>query len=348
MTEQRGGPMKEARLYAAGDLRIVEADPPEPCPGESLVHVTAVGVCGSDLHWFGEGGIGDARLADPLVPGHEFAGIVRGGVLDGRRVAVDPAVPCESCQRCREGNRNLCPDIRFAGHGGYDGGLREHVAWPTALLHPVPAGLSDAAAAMLEPLGVALYAFDLGYVRLGASVAIVGCGPIGLMLLQLARAAGAGPLVAVEPLAHRRAAAATVDGAVVTDPRADPAATLADAGVPDGVDVAFEVAGTDEAVDTAMRLARPGARVVLAGIPAGDATTFRASTARRKGLTIALVRRMNDTYPRAIRLADAGVVDLESLVTHRFDLAEAPEAFRTAAGRTGIKTIITTAAAART
>lgn len=333
--------MKEARLYGVGDLRVGEVDPPVPGAGESLVRVTAVGVCGSDLHWFGEGGIGDANLGRPLVLGHEFAGIVEGGPLAGQRVAVDPAVPCETCRWCREGNRNLCPTIRFAGHGGHDGGLREYVAWPTALLHPVPPRLSDVAAAMLEPLGVALHAFDLGHVRLADSVGIVGCGPIGLMLLQVARSAGAGPLITVEPLEHRRAAAAAIDGTLAIHPQADLPATLAAAGAPEGLDVAFEVAGTDDAVGLAMRLVRPGGRVVLAGIPSNDATTFPASIARRKGLTIALVRRMKDAYPRAIRLVNAGAVDVESLVTHRFTLVNATEAFRTAAARRGIKTVIT-------
>jgi L-iditol 2-dehydrogenase len=333
--------MKEARLYGVGDLRVGEVDPPIPCAEESLVRVTAVGVCGSDLHWFGEGGIGDANLDRPLVLGHEFAGIVEGGPLEGQRVAVDPAVPCEACRWCREGNRNLCPTIRFAGHGGHDGGLREYVAWPTALLHPVPPQLSDVAAAMLEPLGVALHAFDLGHVRLGDSVGIVGCGPIGLMLLQVVRSAGAGPLITVEPLEHRRAAAAAIDGTLAIHPQADLPATLAAAGASEGLDVTFEMAGTDDAVGLAMRLTRPGGRVVLAGIPSSDATTFPASIARRKGLTIALVRRMKDAYPRAIRLVNAGAVDVESLVTHCFALANATEAFRTAAARRGVKTVIT-------
>ena len=332
--------MREARLYAVGDVRVGEAERPTPGPGESLVRVTAVGLCGSDLHWFDEGGIGDARLATPLVLGHEFGGVVVGGVLDGQRVAVDPARPCGVCARCREGNANLCPSMAFAGHGTQDGGLREYVVWPDRLLHPVPPAVSDEAAAMLEPLGVALHSFDLGHVRLGASVAVVGCGPIGLLLLQLARAAGCGRVIAVEPLAHRRTRAAELGADLVLDPAADVAEALADAGIPDGVDVAFEVAGTDLAVSMAMRLARAGARVVLAGIPAADSTTFPASVARRKGLTIALVRRMKETYPRALRMVERGLVDVDSIVTHRFALSDVAEAFATAAARTGHKTIV--------
>ena len=308
-------------------MRLRDEPQPVPGPDESLVRVTAVGLCGSDLHWFGEAGIGDAVLRDPLVLGHEFAGVVEGGPLDGRRVAVDPAISCGACAQCLSGNRNLCPNVRFAGHGANDGGLREYLTWPTRLLVPLPDSISDAGGAVLEPLGVAIHAFDLGHVRVGASVAVVGCGPIGLLLVQVALAAGAATVVAVDPLPHRLEAAQSYGAVPVPD------------AVPE-VDVAFEVAGADDAVRTAMRAARPGARVVLAGIPANDATTFPAGLARRKGLSLVLVRRMKDVYPRAIRLVEQGHVDVDSLVTHRFPLERAQEAFVSASARVGLKCLV--------
>ena len=189
-----------ARLHGTGDVRLADEPVRDPGPDESLVHVEAVGLCGSDLHWYEEGGIGDARLDSPLVVGHEFAGVVEGGPLDGRRVAVDPALHCGHCARCLEGNQNLCPNVVFAGHGDCDGGLREYLSWPTEALHLLPASMDGAAGAMLEPLGVAIHSFDLGHVHLGADVAVVGCGPIGLLLIQVARAAGARVTLAVDPL----------------------------------------------------------------------------------------------------------------------------------------------------
>ena len=153
-----------ARLHGTGDVRVADEPVRAPEPGESLVRVEAIGVCGSDLHWFEEGGIGDARLTRPVVPGHEFAGVVEGGPLDGRRVAVDPALPCGVCARCREGHRNLCPNVVFAGHGDCDGGMQQYLCWPTAALHPLPDGFDGATGAMLEPLGVAIHAHDLGHV----------------------------------------------------------------------------------------------------------------------------------------------------------------------------------------
>ena len=332
--------MRVARLSGVGQLALADEPPPQPGPGESLVRVTAVGLCGSDLHWWGEGGIGDAQLARPLVLGHEVAGVLASGPRAGQPVAVDPAVPCGRCAVCLEGHRNLCPTVRFAGHGDVDGGLRELLAWPDAQLHPLPEALPPAEATVLEPLGVALHAMDLAHVRLGASVAVVGCGPIGLLLVQLARAAGAAEVVAVEPLAHRRAAALAHGADRALDPAAcTPTGTTAE-GLGAGVDVVLEVVGSPAAVALAVRAARPGGRVVLVGIPDDDATTFPASVARRKGLTLAVVRRMKEVYPRALALVERGLVDMGALVTHRFPLEDVEAAFVTAAARTGLKVVV--------
>ncbi len=331
--------MRVARLHGAGDLRVTDEPAPEVPVGHSLVRVTAVGLCGSDLHWYGEAGIGDARLRQPLVIGHELAGVVESGPLAGARVAVDPAIPCGSCERCREGNPNLCPHIRFCGHGDTDGALREFLAWPSRLLHPLPDGLTDADGAMLEPLGVAIHAVDLGHLRVGTSVAVIGCGPIGLLLLQVARVAGAATVIAVDPLPHRREAARRLGADVVVAPDGATDAVW-QAGDRYGVHVAFEVAGNDDAVALAVAAARPGGRVVLAGIPDDDHTGFCASQARRKGLTILLSRRMKDVYPRAMRLARSGRVDVRSVVTATYPLEKAGVAFPAAAARTGLKVVI--------
>jgi L-iditol 2-dehydrogenase len=335
--------MRVARLHGVGDIRLTEEPVPEVPAEHSLVRVTAVGLCGSDLHWYAEGGIGDARLGNPLVIGHEFAGVIEGGPRAGEPVALDPAIPCGICELCQEGHRNLCVRIRFAGHGTQDGALREFVAWPTALLHPLPAGFTAADAAMLEPLGVAIHAVDLAHLRVGASVGVFGCGPIGLLLLQVARAAGAATIVAVDPLPHRLEAARRfgADLALTPDEVGDPG-TLAEraGGNRYGVHVAFEVAGTDDAVAVAVNAARPGARVVLVGIPAEDRTSFPAGHARRKGLTILLSRRMKEVYPRGITLVRSGRVDVRSVVSAAFPLDEVDKAFKVAVARTGLKVVV--------
>jgi L-iditol 2-dehydrogenase len=328
--------MKAARLHAMGDLRVGDEPAPEPGPGRPLVKVTAIGICGSDLHWFEDGGIGDAVVRSPLVLGHEAAGVIVSGPREGERVAIDPAIPCGHCDPCLRGYRNLCLNIVFAGHGAQDGAMRDYLTWPDEQLHHLPAEISDAGGAVLEPLGVAIHAYDLGHLPLAGTATVVGCGPIGLLLIQVLRAAGASSVVAFDPLPHRREAAQRAGADAVADPAGADLRALTGP----GADVAFEIAGTDAGVELAMETTRPGGRVVLGGIPGDDWTRFRASIARRKGLTIAMVRRMNEVYPRAIGLAVAGKVDLDGVVTDRYPLVKAPEAFSAAARRTGLKVII--------
>jgi L-iditol 2-dehydrogenase len=347
--------MRAARLYGVGDIRVGDEPAPEPGPDETLVQVRAVGLCGSDLHWFSEGAIGDAQLARPLVLGHEAAGVIAAGPRRGQRVAIDPAIPDGTCRACRDGYRNLCPQVRFSGHGDTDGALREFMAWPSALLHPLPDELSDSDGAVLEPLGVAIHSLDLGHLPFAGSAAVIGCGPIGLLTIQLLRVSGAASIVAFDPRAHRREAAAKLGA----DQVADPAELAADGGdgqlargdgQPDpdrvrdlvgyGVDVAFEIAGGDAAVALALDVTRPGGRIALGGIPDDDHIGFSASAARRKGVTIALVRRMNEVYPRAISLVARGRVDTAAVVTDRFGLAEVATAFGTAVARNGLKVVV--------
>jgi L-iditol 2-dehydrogenase len=331
--------MKAARLVDTGQIVVAPEPDPVPGPDETLVRVTAVGLCGSDLHWFGEGGIGDAKLERPLVLGHELAGIALDGPLAGLPVAIDPAIPCGHCRSCRDGYPNLCPTIRFAGHGPTDGGLRELMAWPTRRLHRLPAGMSGAEGAVLEPLGVAIHALDLAHLaRLGpdTNVAVIGCGPIGLLVLQLARRATRGHILAVDPHAHRRDAARSFGADAVAGP-ADALAAGVEL-VADGFDVAVEFAGPDDAVARAIGLVRPGARVVLGGIPDDDRTSFTAASARRKGLTLLLVRRMGEVYPRAIEAASH--LDLNALVSDRYPLAETAAAFTKAVTRDGLKVVV--------
>jgi L-iditol 2-dehydrogenase len=287
--------------------------------------VTAVGLCGSDRHWFVEGGIGDAVLTRPLVLGHEFAATIESGPRAGERVAVDPAITCGSCEMCQAGNRNLCLNLRFAGHGSTDGALRSLMTWPEQLAHRLSDSLSDAEGALLEPLGVALHAVDLGRVRPGMTVAVFGCGPIGLLLVQLLRIVGAATISAVDPLPHRLLAAQAMGA---TGAR------------PERVDVAFE-ATDEDALDEAVAAARPGGRIVLVGIPRGDRTSFTASTARRKGLTITLCRRMQPAdLARAIGLAETGRVNLKSLVSDTYALTDWQSAFGALTKRRGLKVLV--------
>ena len=216
------------------------------------------------------------------------------------------------------------------------------MAWPEHCLFPLPDGFTADDGAMLEPLGVAIHTLDLAHVRPGTSVGVLGAGPIGLFCLQVAKAAGAARLVATDLASrpHRLAAARALGAEAFAAEDGREAKAIREAVGGRGLDVAIEAAGVQAAVDAAAEAVRPGGRVVLAGIPSDERTSFKASTARRKGLTFVMVRRMKHTYPRAIALAAAGRVDLRSMVTHRFPLTEAAKAFETAAAREGLKVMV--------
>ncbi len=334
-------PIEVARLYGPGDVRVGREDPAEPRPGDAIVRVRAVGLCGSDLHWFDEGSIGDARISRPLVLGHEFAGEIAEGPRAGERVVGDPANACGDCAPCRAGWVNLCLRMRFAGHGEVDGALRTLMPWPADLLLPIPASIEDGEAPLLEPAAIAVHALALAS-PLPSSAGVFGCGPIGLLIVQLLLRSGVPRVVATDVLPHRVAAAAAlgatafqVDAPGPADPSGGRAPDLPE------VDVAFEAGGTDAALHDALTSVAPGGRVILVGIPPGDRTSFRASLARRKGLTLVLCRRSRpEDLREAIRLGSSRELALDGLITHRFPLSDAAAAFAVAARRDGLKVVV--------
>jgi L-iditol 2-dehydrogenase len=333
--------MLAARLYGARDLRVDQVpEGREPRAGEVLLRVRAVGVCGSDLHTYLDGRIGDTAVQSPLVIGHEFGGEIAAlganahDGLDhplrvGQRVAVDPATPCWRCELCEAGHPNLCRRLHFCGLFPDDGALQDYMIVEARSCFPVPDSVTDAGLALLEPLGVAIHAVDLGKLRLANSVVILGCGSIGLLILKLARLSGADPIYAFDCYDWRAAKARAWGATDAWTVERDPVARIHEVTKGRGADVVFEAAWADHSVGQAAEMARLGGRVVLVGIPSDDALTMKHSTARRKGLTILLARRMKHTYPRAIHLATAqpNGVPLDDLISHRFPLSRAPEAF---------------------
>jgi L-iditol 2-dehydrogenase len=326
--------LRAARLHGIRDLRLEELPRPAPGRGEVLLRVAAVGVCGSDVHYYLAGRIGDQVIETPLILGHEFSAWVAEpgegveGLATGQLVAVDPAASCRRCEACQHGHPNLCPAVRFCGTPPVDGVLAEHTVAPAGNCFPLPEGFDPAEGALLEPMGVAIHSVDLAHLKPGQTVAVLGAGPIGLLAAAVARTAGAGAVYVTEPLAYRRQFALNyVADAALNPDETDVVAEIAHLTGGRGVDVAFEVAGAPETPDQAAAVTRAGGRVILIGIPTDDTLTLTASTARRKGLTIKLVRRMKHTYPRAIRLAQSGAVNVESLATHRFPLERVAEAF---------------------
>ncbi len=331
--------MIAARLHGVRDVRIDEvAAPPVPGAKEVQIRVEAVGLCGSDIHTYREGRIGTTVVESPWIPGHEFAGVVvkagadaRDGcgepLQEGTRVGVDPSQSCGDCELCLQGHPNLCLHLRFCGLYPDDGALCELINVPASTCFPLPETIDATTGAMLEPLGVAMHAVRLGALREGQSVSVHGAGPIGLLIVQLARLAGADPVFVVERLPWRMARARELGAIPLNEENILPSVQILSHTRGLGVDLAFEVGWAGELVQQALDCARFGGRVVLVGIPRDDTMTMRHSTARRKGLTIMFSRRMKFTYPGAITHVRKGEIDVGSLVTHRFPLSAAADAY---------------------
>lgn len=323
--------MQAVRLYGAGDVRVESVPaPPMSMNGRVRLRMRSVGICGSDLHHYREGSTGDNASSEPLVLGHEIAaevtedGADRLGLAPGTLVAVDPAHPCGGCEWCRQGHHNLCPNVEFKGVAEHPGGLAEYLTVHPDEVVPVPDEFSADIAALLEPLGVAIHGVDLAHIRPMDTVCVLGAGPIGLLLAQVAQVAGAGTCYVIDPLPYRTDVAATLGA----DRTAEDHRAVDEWTDGRGVDVVLEATNDPTGFQHAVDSVRIGGRVVLVGIPEGNEYRLTAATARRKGVTVKWSRRMGDVYPRAIRMVESGHVDLGPLVTHRFPLAQAPKALR--------------------
>jgi (R,R)-butanediol dehydrogenase/meso-butanediol dehydrogenase/diacetyl reductase len=327
--------MKALRWHAARDVRLDEVPEPAPAPGEVLIEVAACGICGSDLHEYLHGPVYIPRSPHPLTGktppialGHEFSGRivdVGAGVTTRRRserVAVNPCVVCGECAWCRRGQLNLCAKLGSIGLCR-DGALAPLVAVPAYACHTLPSEVSDEEGASVEPLAVALHAWYRGRLAAGDRVAVIGAGPIGLLLLQVLRAKGAGWVAMVEPREDRRRLAAALGADVVIDPETeDPARTVARLTADERVSVAFECVGSPQAFTTAFRTAGKAGRIVLVGlVPEAVPVNLLGLLAHEKEL-IGSSAYVNE-FPEAIRLLADKRVRMEHLVTARVPLADA-------------------------
>ena len=331
--------MTAVRLHGPADMRVDQVPHPgPPGPGEVLLRMTTTCICGSDLHSYKDARIGDSVVQEPLVLGHEFAGVVEEVGPDsfdgnfeplrpGTRVAVDPAQPCWRCEMCEQGHPNLCVNLHFCGNYPDHGSLQQWLHMPARGCFPVPDSIDDVTAALLEPLGVAIHSVDLARIKVGNSVAILGAGPIGLAILQLVKLSGADPIFISDKFSWRLKLAERYGAIPINCDEIDQVQLVRQATGGRGVDVAIEAAWADHSVQQSAEMARLGGRLVLVGISEEDRIEFNHSTVRRKGLTIRLARRMKHTYPRSIHLVERRLVDLAGLVSHRFPLNHAPEAF---------------------
>jgi L-iditol 2-dehydrogenase len=331
------GTMTAAVLYAPHDLRIEQRPVPTPSEGEVLVRILSVGVCGSDVHYYEHGRIGDFVVRSPLVLGHESSGQiveVGSGVSParvGERVAIEPGQPCGRCDHCRAGRYNLCPDIRFHGTPPIDGTLSGFITVKSELAFAVPDEISDNAAALLEPLSVGIWANRKAGTKVGTSLLIAGAGPIGLVTAQVARAVGA-TRITVTDVNRTRLSAAVASGATeIAVPGADEVAGDFDAFI--------DCSGSSAAIDAGIRLVRPAGSVVLVGMGA-DELRLPLGLIQRRELLITGTFRYADTWPTAIDLAASGRVNLDDLVTGEYGLAEVERALTAGQDPHSIKAVV--------
>jgi L-idonate 5-dehydrogenase len=325
-------------IHGQDDLRVDELPVPEPGPGQALVAVRYGGVCGSDLHYWRHGGVGDFRLKEPMLLGHEIVGTVVGygspdasGPAVGTAVAVHPATPCDICPECVEGRRNVCRDTRYLGSAArfphVQGGFAAQVVVPAEQLRPLPEGLALRRAALAEPLSVALHAVRrAGDVR-GRHVLVTGAGPVGCLVVAAAKAAGADRVTVTDllPAALEYARAAGADSLVRAD---DPE----DAGWPSEVDVAVEASGVAAGLDTCLRLVRRGGVVVQLGMLPPGPSPFAGNLVVSREIELRGAFRFDTEFDDALRLLAAEPA-FDGLVSAVVPVREAESAFALAADR---------------
>lgn len=325
-------------LFRAREMRVVACDTPAPAPDQVLVRVQNVGICGSDVHYWHDGRCGPFTLTDPMVIGHESAGVVEavGSAVSpavlapGDRVAMEPGVPCRRCDRCREGRYNLCPDVRFFATPPVDGSMARYVCHPADYCFKLPDGVSLEEGALCEPLSVGVHANNRAGVRVGSVVAVLGCGPIGLVSAMAARAYGASRVVVTDVSEARLQAArnlrcggAVADATVLMSDellRDEHAAAQAIVDALGGVhpNVTIDCCGFESSMRTALAVTANGGRVCLVGMGAAEVRVPLVAAAARE-VDVLGVFRYRQTYPTCIALMASGKVDARALITHRYD-----------------------------
>lgn len=322
-------------LRQPGEIAVEPRAGGEPGPGEVAVAPSVIGICGSDLHLYREGKIGDSLLQQPLVLGHEAAGRVVAvgegveGFQVGDRVVVEPGVACGNCRHCRSGRYNLCTNVRFLGIPPTDGLMASQVRVPARWVFHLPDSLSDAEGAMIEPFAVGLQAVEEAGVQPGQSVVILGAGPIGLMILQAARVRGASPIISIDlsPVALDTARRLGADH-VINPRETNPVEAVKALTGEEGADVVIEAVGAAATIRQTLDLVRRGGIVTLVGIAADAAIPLNTNAIVRRGVQLRSSFRYAHQYPVALKLAAAGRVDLKTPITHRFSLRDAAEGFR--------------------
>ena len=329
-------------VILTGLKRMELTDVPEPSikkDTDVLLKVEKVGVCGSDIHYYETGRIGEQIVEYPFIIGHECAATVKAvgssvtRVKAGDCVAVDPAVSCHECDQCRQGRENTCRNVRFLGAPGQGGGcLCECIVMPQECCYPSKGAITLEQAALCEPLSIGVYAVKQSRMPEGAEVAILGAGPIGLSCLVGTKVENAKACYMTEKIDERVDGARRGGATWVGNPNKQDVVKEILQRQPQGMDVTFECAGQQETIDQAIELLKPGGKVMLIGSPRTERVSFDIDKLRRKEINIINVRRQNKCTQAAIDLIAFGKVSVDFMVTHRFKLEQTQDAFEMVAG----------------
>jgi L-iditol 2-dehydrogenase len=328
--------MKSMVLTGIRKMEMIEVPTPEiKKEDDVLIKMKAIGVCGSDIHYYVSGKIGSQVVQYPFPVGHEGSGeVVEVGsavtrVKPGDRIAIEPAMPCWKCDQCLAGRPHTCRKLTFLGCPGQaDGCLSEYIVMPETSCFPVSEKMSYDQAAISEPLAIGVYAVRLANMDLkGKKVGILGFGPIGLSVLLPAKHKGAEEIYVTDKLEHRLAIAKKAGAVWTGNPDKDDVVGGIKEQVPELLDVVFECCGQQEAIDNAIDMLKPGGQLLIIGIPEFDRWSFPVDKCRHKEITIKNVRRQNHSLEETLELLESGGIDISLMPTHRYTFDQTKEAF---------------------
>ena len=332
--------MKSMVLTGLSRLDIVEK--PVPVirdPHEVLIKMKSVGVCGSDIHYYTEGNIGSQVVQYPFTVGHEGAGIIEDAgrsvtrVKIGDRVAIDPAMPCFHCDQCRAGRFHTCRNMKFLGCPGQaEGCLSEYIVMPETSCFPISDNMTFDQAALSEPLAIGVYATHLSGSPEGLKIGILGAGPIGISVLLPALQQGAESIYVTDKIDERLSIASEMGARWTGNPDKSDIVSEINLLEPQQLDVVFECCGKQEAVDQAIRLLKPGGKLMIIGIPSFSRWSFDVDSLRRKEVVIQNVRRQNEKAAETLAMISDGRLKPDRMQTHTFSLDQIREAFDMVAG----------------
>lgn len=327
--------MQVAVMNGKQDISIEQRPIPEPAPGEVLIRIQAAGVCGSDLHYYSEGKIGDLPVQTPFVLGHEIAGTIvqlGEGVRNfslGDLVAVEPGIPCGKCELCKAGHYNLCPEMKFLATPPYDGAFSEYLAYPAEWVYRLPGGMNAVQGALIEPLAVGMHAAQLAEAGVGQSAFIFGCGCIGLVTLLALRSHGVSEIYMCDVIDKRLEKALELGATAVFNSRSiSPEEEVMRHTGGRGVDCVFEMTGNAAALMQTTDVVCRGGVIVLVGLGTQSIMPFNFDKLIWNQVQIRPCFRYKNIYPKAIRAISGGMIDVESIVSDEVELAQLPRALK--------------------